>query len=145
MTHRGLARSFTVVTGHDQVPSLPTGADHTLVVLMGVARLRDTAAAMIASGRSTDCPAAVVERGLLPGQRTTVATLGELADRAAEVGVRSPAVVVIGSVVTMAPDWSRQASLPTSSAAVPSAAASAGSAPLSGTSWGGASWMTDRW
>lgn len=137
VTHRGLARSFTVVTGHDQVPSLPTGADHTLVVLMGVARLRDTAAAMIASGRSADCPSAVIERGLLPGQRTTVATLGELADRAAEVGVRSPAVVVIGSVVTMAPEWSRQASSPTESAALPSAA-SVASAPLSGMSSGGA-------
>lgn len=143
VTHRGLARSFTVVTGHDQVPSLPTGADHTLVVLMGVARLRDTAAAMIASGRSADCPAAVVERGLLPGQRTTVATLGELADRAAEVGVRSPAVVVIGSVVTLAPEWSRQSSSLTLSADVASVVSavsvvSVPSAPLSGTSSGGA-------
>lgn len=109
VTHRGLARAFTVVTGHDQVPSLPTGADHTLVVLMGVGRLRASAAAMVAAGRSADCPAAIIERGLLPGQRTTVATLAELADRAAEVGVRSPAVLVIGNVVTMAPEWTRYA------------------------------------
>lgn len=111
VTHRGLARSFTVVTGHDQVPTLPPGSDHTLVVLMGVARLRDSTAAMIAAGRDVACPAAVIERGLLPGQRTTVATLADLADRAAEVGVRSPAVVVIGDVVRLAPEWQRVAQL----------------------------------
>ncbi|WP_153396260.1 uroporphyrinogen-III C-methyltransferase, partial [Ornithinicoccus halotolerans] len=105
LTHRGLARSFTVVTGHDQVPHLPTGDDHTLVVLMGVARLRDTVAALVGNGRDADCPAAVVERGFLPGQRTTVAPLRELAERAAEAGVRSPAVVVIGAVVRLAPEW----------------------------------------
>lgn len=107
VTHRGLARSFTVVTGHEQVPTLPTGSDHTLVVLMGVARLRGSTAAMVAAGRDANCPAAVIERGLLPGQRTTVGTLAEIADRAAEVGVRSPAVVVVGDVVQLAPEWQR--------------------------------------
>ncbi len=42
VTHRGVARGFTVVTGHEDIPSLPTGGDHTLVLLMGVTQLRRT-------------------------------------------------------------------------------------------------------
>ncbi|MDO5682232.1 MAG: uroporphyrinogen-III C-methyltransferase, partial [Propionibacteriaceae bacterium] len=41
VTHRGVSRGFTVVTGHDQIPELPTDIGHTLVILMGVAGLRD--------------------------------------------------------------------------------------------------------
>ncbi len=105
LTHRGVARGFTVVTGHDQIADLPTGGDHTVVVLMGVARLRETTKTMIAAGRASDTPVAIVERGLLPGQRTTVGTLDEISARASLVGVRSPAVIVIGDVVRLSPAW----------------------------------------
>ncbi|MGB3761940.1 MAG: uroporphyrinogen-III C-methyltransferase [Ornithinimicrobium sp.] len=105
LTHRGVARGFTVVTGHDEIAELPTGGDHTVVVLMGVARLREAARAMVAAGRSADTPAAVIERGLLPGQRTTVGTLDQIAEQASRIGVRSPAVIVIGDVVRLSPAW----------------------------------------
>ncbi len=105
LTHRGLARGFTVVTGHDQLQALPTGGDHTVVILMGVAALRASAAGMIASGRPADCPAAVVEDGFGPRQRVTVAPLHRIADEAETAGVRSPAVVVVGDVVTICPAW----------------------------------------
>ena len=36
VTHRGVARGFTVVTGHDELPAVPPGTDHTVVLLMGV-------------------------------------------------------------------------------------------------------------
>ena len=42
LTHRGVAKAFTVVSGHEQIPTLPPGTDHTLVLLMGVSTLRDT-------------------------------------------------------------------------------------------------------
>jgi uroporphyrin-III C-methyltransferase / precorrin-2 dehydrogenase / sirohydrochlorin ferrochelatase len=103
VTHRGLARQFTVVTGHDGLhwPSLAS-VDGTLVLLMGVTRLRDTADQLIRHGRDSSTPAAVVEDGFGPGQRLTVGTLGTIADLAAERGVRPPAVIVVGDVVTLA-------------------------------------------
>jgi uroporphyrin-III C-methyltransferase/precorrin-2 dehydrogenase/sirohydrochlorin ferrochelatase len=105
LTHRGLARGFTVVTGHDEITALPTGNDHTVVVLMGVASLRRTAALLVGHGRDPRCPAAVVERGYAADQRVTTAALEDLAEAAEAVGAGSPAVVVIGDVVTLSPRW----------------------------------------
>src|SRR6478736_2322678 len=108
VTHRGVARGFTVVTGHDDVPVLPTGGDHTLVLLMGVTQLARTTELLAAHGRSPECPVAVVERGFGPDQRTTVGTVGTIAELARERGVRSPAVVVVGDVVRLGPDWQQR-------------------------------------
>lgn len=105
VTHRGLARGFTVLTGHDALGHVPAGADHTLVLLMAVAGLRRSAAALVSGGRDADCPVAVVEDGYGPGQRVTTGTLADIADRADAVGVRAPAVVVVGDVVTLSPSW----------------------------------------
>ncbi|WP_083518632.1 uroporphyrinogen-III C-methyltransferase [Serinicoccus chungangensis] len=108
VTHRGLARGFTVVTGHEELPGLPTGTDHTLVVLMGVAGLRETAARLVGAGRPEDCPVGIVERGWTAEQRVTLGTLADIADRADQRGVTSPAVVVVGDVVTLAHGWADQ-------------------------------------
>ncbi|GAA6525933.1 uroporphyrinogen-III C-methyltransferase [Intrasporangium sp. DVR] len=107
VTHRGVARGFTVVTGHESVPGLPTGGDHTLVLLMGVSLLEETMGALVAQGRSPDCPVAIVERGFSPTQRTTVGTLSTIAELARERSVESPAVIVVGDVVRLGPDWER--------------------------------------
>ncbi len=109
VTHRGLSRGFSVVTGHDELQDVPAGSDHTVVILMGVAGLRRSVAKMLAAGRLPDCPAAIVEDGFGPRQRVTVAPLHRLADAAVESGVRSPAVVVVGDVVTVCPAWSGRA------------------------------------
>jgi uroporphyrin-III C-methyltransferase/precorrin-2 dehydrogenase/sirohydrochlorin ferrochelatase len=105
VTHRGLARQFTVVSGHDGLdwPSL-AAAEGTLVLLMGVSRLRDTADQLVRHGRDSATPAAIVEDGYRPGQRLTVGTLATIADLAAERAVRPPAVIVVGDVVTLASD-----------------------------------------
>lgn len=105
ITHRGVSRGFTVVTGHDQLGDLPAGTDHTLVVLMGVTTLSSTAAGLITNGRDARCPVAVIERGCTPEQRVTVGDLSTIADRARERGVTSPAVIVIGDVVILSPAW----------------------------------------
>jgi uroporphyrin-III C-methyltransferase/precorrin-2 dehydrogenase/sirohydrochlorin ferrochelatase len=109
VTHRGVSRGFTVVTGHDEVPHLPAGRDHTLVLLMGVSTLRRTAELLVEHGRDADCPVAIVERGFDPTQRTTIGDLRTIADRAEAVGVESPAVVVVGDVVRLSPDFERLA------------------------------------
>ncbi|HEY3437004.1 MAG TPA: uroporphyrinogen-III C-methyltransferase [Actinotalea sp.] len=105
VTHRGLATGFTVLTGHDGVGAVPPAADHTVVLLMAVAGLGATCRALLDAGRSADTPAAVVEDGFGPGQRTTVGTLATIADLALRVGVRSPAVTVVGDVVRLSPAW----------------------------------------
>lgn len=105
VTHRGVARGFTVVTGHDDVPQLPTGRDHTLVLLMGVSTLRRTADLLVEHGRDPHSPVAIVERGLAPTQRTTIGDLRTIADLAEQRGVESPAVIVVGDVVRLSPDW----------------------------------------
>ena len=106
VTHRGVSRQVTVLSAHDGAPDWSTLAqlDGTLVLLMGVAKIRDHAASLVAHGRAPSSPVAIVERGTLPDQRTTVGTLADIADLAAARGVRSPAVVVVGPVVTLAGD-----------------------------------------
>ncbi|MBD5786859.1 uroporphyrinogen-III C-methyltransferase [Cellulosimicrobium terreum] len=105
VTHRGVSRGFTVLTGHEDVGKVPAATDHTVVLLMGVSRLAETAAALVAQGRSPETPVAVVEDGYGPRQRTTVGTLATIADRAREAGVRPPAVTVVGDVVRLSPAW----------------------------------------
>jgi uroporphyrin-III C-methyltransferase/precorrin-2 dehydrogenase/sirohydrochlorin ferrochelatase len=66
-----------------------------------VSRLRETAQALVAAGRSADTPVAIIESGWTPAQRTTVTTLRNCADDAERAGVRPPAVVVVGEVVSV--------------------------------------------
>ena len=110
LTHRGVATAFTVVTGHDQIRELGGGRDHTVVLLMGVGTLAHAALTLARGDRGADCPVAIVEDGFGAGQRVTVGTLGTIATQAAERGVRSPAVVVVGDVVAPQPLRARRSS-----------------------------------
>ncbi|MFC4614548.1 uroporphyrinogen-III C-methyltransferase [Cellulomonas algicola] len=104
VTHRGVSRQVTILSAHDSAPDWPSIAalDGTLVLLMGVGRLAEHAATLVAHGKDPATPVAVVENGTLPGQRTTVGTLADIADRAAARGVGNPAVVVVGEVAALA-------------------------------------------
>lgn len=101
VTHRGLSRGFTVVSGHDELAGVPVDPHHTLVLLMGVTRLDDTVHALVRGGRSPQTPVAVVEDGFGPRRRATVGTLATIARIAAERQVRAPAVTVVGEVVRL--------------------------------------------
>jgi uroporphyrin-III C-methyltransferase/precorrin-2 dehydrogenase/sirohydrochlorin ferrochelatase len=105
VTHRGVARGFSVLTGHESVGDFPTDRSHTLVLLMGVSRLRETAAEFIAAGHDPETPVAVIESGWSDQQRVTVGTLATIADAAESAGARPPAVTVVGDVVTLSPHW----------------------------------------
>jgi uroporphyrin-III C-methyltransferase len=107
LTHRGLASSFAVVTGHDEASrGTPTrweelaSAVDTLVLLMAVASLERVTAALVAHGRPTTTPVAVIRLGTTPQQEVVCGTLADIAERAA--GIEPPAVVVIGKVVGLA-------------------------------------------
>jgi uroporphyrin-III C-methyltransferase/precorrin-2 dehydrogenase/sirohydrochlorin ferrochelatase len=73
----------------------------TLVILMGLKNLPAIAAKLIAEGRAAHTPAAVVQEGSTDAQRVLRSTLGEVARVAAEAGIKPPAVVVIGDVVSV--------------------------------------------
>lgn len=103
VTHRGLAKGFSVVTGHEELSEVPARADHTIVLLMGVGQLRESAAALTAAGLPQDTPVGIVENGYLPNQRVTIGTVGSIADQAEAAGVANPAVIVIGDVVRVSP------------------------------------------
>jgi uroporphyrin-III C-methyltransferase len=106
VTHRGLSHAFTVISGH-QRPS-ETELDGlvrlggTIVVLMGIVNLEQIATGLLRAGMDPDTPAAVVERGYSDSQRSTFSRLGALAADARRLQVASPAVVVIGAVVSVA-------------------------------------------
>lgn len=109
VTHRGTARSVTVLTGHealddDELAALAaqTTRGGTLVVLMGVSRLGELTAGLLARGADPELPVALVENGCTPQQRTTTATLAAAAEVAVRRGVQAPAVIVIGLVAAMA-------------------------------------------
>ena len=106
VTHRERASAVALVTGHED-PDKPESAidwpalaafPGTLVFYMGVKQLPRIASQLIAGGRPADQPAAVIERGTLPGQRTVVATLATLAEQAAEAGIRPPSITLVGDV-----------------------------------------------
>lgn len=106
VTHRGLARGFSVVTAHeDLVSTVPRRRDHTLILLMGVTHLRRSVGILLDGGADPETPTAIVEHGYRADQRVTTTLLRCLPDVAEEVGATAPAVIVIGDVVTVSPAW----------------------------------------
>ncbi len=106
VTHRGVASSLTIVTGHEE-PGKDSPLDWnaiarlggTLVVLMGVSHLEKNIAALIGGGRSPQTPAAIVEKGGWPDQRMISGTLANIAESARLAKIESPAILVVGDVV----------------------------------------------
>jgi uroporphyrinogen III methyltransferase/synthase len=106
VTHRELASGVAFVTGHENPEKPETALDWpalaafpgTLVFYMGVRALPRIASQLIAGGRGADEPVAVVEQGTLPRQRTLLATLDTVAERAAAEGIRAPAITLVGPV-----------------------------------------------
>ncbi|MFL5818112.1 MAG: uroporphyrinogen-III C-methyltransferase [Conexibacter sp.] len=109
VTHRDRSSAVALITGHEN-PDKPesaidwpalAGFPGTLVFYMGVKQLPRIAAQLIAGGRPADQPAAVIERGTLPGQRTVVATLETIAERAAAEEIRPPSITLVGDVAAL--------------------------------------------
>jgi uroporphyrin-III C-methyltransferase len=75
---------------------------------MGMHNLVPITTALVRAGLSPETPAAVVERGFTPDQRSVVGTVGTLADLASRAGAASPAVIVVGEVVRQSDVWARR-------------------------------------
>ena len=75
--------------------------DGTLVLLMALRRIEPVAQALIRHGLPSSSPVSVIADGTMPTQRTIYSTLEEVSRQVANEGIRPPAVVVIGGVVTI--------------------------------------------
>jgi uroporphyrin-III C-methyltransferase len=109
VTHRGIARTVTFASGHDD-PHSPAARARwaaladvpgTLVLLMAMTNLGAIADALIAGGRVPDERAAVIQWGTTERERRVTASLATIAGACAQAGVGSPSVVVIGPVVAI--------------------------------------------
>ena len=108
LTHRGLSSSVAVLTAStadgDADLSAAASSAETLVILMAADRLERVCRSLIEGGRSPDEPAAIVASATTDDQRSVVAALADLPERAADDGIASPATVVIGRVVGLSED-----------------------------------------
>jgi uroporphyrin-III C-methyltransferase len=107
VTHRGMARSFAVVTAStahdDEVPDLGAlaGAVDTLVILMAAGKLEEVCAELVAAGRPASEPAAIIQWAGTPEQVVVLGTLDDLPGRARAATVGPPATLVVGEVAAL--------------------------------------------
>jgi len=110
LTHRKVASSFAVVTGHEEGGKEHTAIDwrrlatavDTLVILMGTKGLVRIAAQLIQHGRAPETPVALIRWGTTNEQVTFVGMLANITDTAAAVALEPPIVTVVGDVVRLA-------------------------------------------
>jgi uroporphyrinogen III methyltransferase/synthase len=109
VTHRDYTTLVTFITGHEdptkEASTIPWGNlgqnPGTLVFLMGVKNLAENCRRLVAAGRSPETPAAVIQSGTLPSQRTVVATLADIPAVAKAAGIAPPAILVVGGVAKL--------------------------------------------
>ncbi len=106
VTHRGIAASFRVVTGHEspnkkvsQIPWETFKTDDTIVFLMGLHNLPKISKKLIEIGKSSDFPVAVISRGTTKEQSVVVGTLENIVQKAKDIP--TPALIVVGRVVEL--------------------------------------------
>ena len=106
LTHRGLSQGCTFVTGHAE-KSLDINwkalaqLNHTLVFYMGLTRADDIAEKLLAGGLSANTPVAIIENGCRHNQRDIITRLDEFPATALREQVQSPALIIVGQVVSM--------------------------------------------
>ncbi|HEV8215965.1 MAG TPA: uroporphyrinogen-III C-methyltransferase [Gemmatimonadaceae bacterium] len=109
VTHRGVSTSVTFVTGHEDPAKESAGVDWsalaraggTIVLYMGVKTLPRISQSLIAGGMSPATPAAAVQWGTYPRQRTVTATVGTLSEAIEREAISAPVITVIGPVVSL--------------------------------------------
>jgi len=107
LTHRGLAQGCTFVTAHGETEvdvnwSALAKLQHTLVFYMGVSKAEWIRDSLLLNGMATRTPVAFIENGCRDNQRVIQGDLRELADLVERYNIQSPALIVVGDVVTLA-------------------------------------------
>lgn len=109
VTHRHLTSTFTVITGHED----PTKEDSqinwarlaeepgTLIFLMGVGNLPKIVSRLVGGGKNPATPVALIRWGTRPEQEVVTGTLATIEEDVAKAGLTSPAIIIVGDVVSM--------------------------------------------
>ena len=136
VSHRGIATSFHIVTGHEKLDertlagSLQTRAERdvnlsldfetlahcpgTLIFLMGIGNMDFIARRLIECGKDPKTPLAFIEKGTTPFQRTVMATLETAGETIAREHVTAPAITIMGGVVELGKSLAWKKNLPLS-------------------------------
>lgn len=109
VTHRSLASTFTVITGHEDPLKDETQINWdrlatdpgTLIFLMGVGRLPSILEALTLRGKAIDTPIALIQWGTRPEQLVVTGTFEDIEYKVEQAGLTSPAIIIIGDVVNM--------------------------------------------
>ena len=104
VTHRGISRSFHVITGHTKASVGSPEYDYetiaklegTLIFLMGLSNLKEIAFNLIQAGMAKHTPAAVISEGTTTYQKVVRGTLADIEEKSKEKNISSPAIIVIG-------------------------------------------------
>jgi len=106
VTHRGVAVSFRVVTGHEspnkkesQIPWENFKTNDTIIFLMGLHNLSKISTKLMEIGKPKDFPCAVISRGTTSEQSVVVGTLEDIVEKAKNVP--TPALIIVGEVVKL--------------------------------------------
>ncbi|SIQ72775.1 uroporphyrinogen III methyltransferase / synthase [Paenibacillus macquariensis] len=107
VTHRDMASSFSIITGHESPDKLDrmiqwdklANATGTLIFLMGVAKIGYISQQLITNGRQASTPVALVRWGTRAEQETLTGTLADIEDKVKAANFQAPAVIVVGDVV----------------------------------------------
>lgn len=121
VTHRKVASSFHVITGHEDPTKGNSVLDYatlakeegTLVFLMGLSHIDTICRMLIENGKNPFTPAAVIASGTTSRQRCVTAALQDIAECTKQEGIRPPAILMVGDVVSLQPQiaWQEQGPL----------------------------------
>jgi len=109
LTHRDYTSSVSLITGHED-PLKKTSSiqwdclaksGSTLVFLMGVKNLSNIVTQLTANGKSPQTPVALVRWGTTPRQETVSGTLSNIVEKVKDAGLKAPAIIVVGEVVSL--------------------------------------------
>ncbi len=108
ITHRGIAQGFHVVTAHSQGDELAeidfaamARGKETCVFLMGLSKVGEIADRLLGAGMPGTVAAAVISHATTPRQRTCISDLAHIAQETERAGLESPAMIVVGEVVSL--------------------------------------------
>ncbi len=123
VSHRGIATSFHIITGHEKAESngelsldfeTLAKCPGTLIFLMGIANMDFIARRLMECGKDPKTPLAFIEKGTTPYQRTVMATLETAGETIARENVTAPAITIMGGVVELGNTLAWKKNLPLS-------------------------------
>ncbi len=109
VTHREHTSFVSFITGHEDPTKKDSSmqwdvyakSDATLVFLMGVKNLANIVKNLVAHGKASDTPVALVRWGTTTRQQTVTGTLDTIVDVVKKAGIKSPSIIIIGHVVSL--------------------------------------------